>query len=74
MSSSIVITPQVVKSVIESRFKLNQLPLNAELRDFDLSPNDLLQMRSQLNTVFGIDVEIKMHDTIYSITDNMLAV
>lgn len=43
--STIVITPQVVKSVIEKRFNLNQLPLNSELREFELKDADLLQLR-----------------------------
>lgn len=72
--STIVITPQVVKSVIEKRFNLNQLPLNSELREFELKDADLLQLRVHLFKVFGKDVRIRLRDTIYSLTDNLLAV
>jgi len=67
------ITPQTVRSVIEQRFNLVQLPLNSELREFELNDADLLQLRLLLNKTFNKDVRVKMRDTIYSLTDNLTA-
>lgn len=68
-----LITPQLVRTVIEQRFKVAQLPLNLELRDCNLNDGDLLQLRSLLNKTFSKDAEVKHNDTVYTLTDKLLA-
>lgn len=65
------VTPQLVRSVIEQRFKLNQLPLNSELREFNLTEADLLQLQVTLNKAFGKDVTVRHRHTIYTLTDSL---
>lgn len=66
-----MITPQLVRAVIEQRFRLTQLPLNVQLSDCDLNHNDLLQLRSELNKQFTKDALPTFSDTIYTLTDKL---
>ena len=66
-----MITPQLVRAVIEQRFRLEQLPLNIELRDCNLNDHDLLQLRSELNKQFTKDAVPTFSDTIYTLTDKL---
>ena len=68
------ITPQTVRSVIEKRFRFAQLPMTGTMAEFDLKPNDLLQLQILFNQTFNRYVEVKHSDSVYSLTDKLIAV
>ena len=65
------ITPQLVRSAIESRCNLVQLPLDMSFAQLGLNDTQLIFIRMEINKWFKKDVPVRILDTIYTLTDRL---